>query len=107
MAFGITRAELAAWKAKVRQGEVSLLTHFWLHPRYPSIKTVTKAGCADLNALLTWGEPYELERKHLHLRNEFPHFDLIGDKQGEILAREGLWDQIIRFRIQVQTDKQS
>jgi hypothetical protein len=102
MAFGITRTELIHWKEKVLRGEVALLTHFWLHPRYPGIKTVTKAGCADINTLLQWGQAYGLERKHLHIRHEFPHFDLIGDKQREVLMREKLWDQIRRFRIPVE-----
>ncbi|GEN34715.1 MULTISPECIES: hypothetical protein [Aneurinibacillus] len=101
MAFGITRAELAAWKTKVGRGEVALLTHFWLHPRYPGIKTVTKAGCANLDTLLEWGQTYGLEQKHLHMRKGFPHFDLIGDKQKEVLVQEGLWEQIHRFRIPV------
>ncbi|MBN6189069.1 hypothetical protein JQN58_19625 [Aneurinibacillus sp. BA2021] len=99
MAFGITRAELMEWKRKVERGDIALLTHFWLHPRYPGIKTVTKAGCSDIDSLLRWGESYGLERKHLHMRSAYPHFDLIGEKQKEILQREGLYEQMARFRI--------
>ncbi|AMA73002.1 MULTISPECIES: hypothetical protein [Aneurinibacillus] len=101
MAFGVKRAELEAWKEQVRRGEVAFITHFWLHPRCPDITTVTKAGCADLAALLAWGEKYGLGSQHLHHREEFPHFDLIGDKQKEVLVGEALWDQIKRFRIKI------
>lgn len=99
MAFGITRDELAEWKRRVQRGDVALLTHFWLDPRYPGIKTVTKAGCSNIDTLLLWGQPYGLERRHLHMRTAYPHFDLIGDKQKEILLQEGLYEQITRFRI--------
>jgi hypothetical protein len=99
MAFGIKRDELKDWKQKVTRGKIAFLTHFWLHPRYPGITTVTKAGCSDLERLVDWGISNGLKKEWIHLHDEFPHFDLIGDKQKEILHKENLLDQIKRFRI--------
>jgi hypothetical protein len=33
------------------------------------------------------------------MRDEYPHFDLIGPRQKEILMKEQLWDQIERFKL--------
>lgn len=104
MAFGIKRSELRDWKRKVKEGEIAFLTHFWLHPRYPGITTVTKAGCSDVNRLLAWAEAYGLKEEWIHFHPQFPHFDLIGDKQLEILQKEGLWDQVERFKIKSMTN---
>lgn len=98
MAFGIKREELIAWKQKVKNGEIALITHYWIHPRYP-VDTVTKAGCSDLQKLMEWGQKYGLRKEWIHHRSEFPHFDLIGEKQIEILEEEGLYDQLTRFRL--------
>jgi len=99
MAFGIKREELKAWKRKVQAGEMAFITHYWIHPRYPNITTVTKAGCSDLKKLIAWGETYGLKKEWIHQRDEYPHFDLIGPKQKEILISEQLWDQIQKFHL--------
>lgn len=100
MAFGIKRKELNDWKEKVKQGnEVVFITHYWIHPKFPGIKTVTKAGCANLNVLEKWGNRYGLKSEWIHKREEFPHFDLIGEMQVEILLKEGVLDQVERFSL--------
>lgn len=48
MAFGIDRDELKQWKLAVHSGEMAFLTHYWLDDRFPGCKTVTKAGCANV-----------------------------------------------------------
>ncbi|TJY44522.1 hypothetical protein E5161_03860 [Cohnella pontilimi] len=97
MAFGIKREELEAWKEQVERGEIAFLTHFWLEPRFPGINTVTKVGCADLDRLTDWCVANGLNPKYIHRRQPFPHFDLIGPKQKEILTRERLWEQMRKF----------
>lgn len=97
MAFGIKKEELARWKEAVLRGEIAFLTHYWVEPRYPGIKTVTKVGCADLNRLASWCEANGLPPRYIHNRPPFPHFDLIGPRQREILLREGQTDQVMRF----------
>lgn len=99
MAFGIKRHELTDWKEKVQNGEIAFITHYWQHPRFPSITSVTKAGCQDLKKLKAWGKQYGLDEKWIHYRDEFPHFDLLGEKQKEILIKEELWSHIRRFNI--------
>lgn len=99
MAFGINREELNRWKAAVAQGEIAFLTHYWLDRRFPGVTTVTKVGCSDLARLTVWCENNGLPPRYIHKRNPFPHFDLIGPKQAEILKNEGLWDQIERFHL--------
>lgn len=100
MAFGITRAELARWKEAVARGEVAFLTHYWFDPRFPDIKTVTKVGSSDLGRLTDWCVANGLNPDYIHHRPPFPHFDLIGPKQRDILRREGLWEQLARFKLQ-------
>ncbi|MBM6618853.1 hypothetical protein [Bacillus suaedaesalsae] len=101
MAFGIKRKELNDWKEKVKEGnEVVFITHYWLHPRFPEIKTVTKAGCANHKVLEQWGQKYGLKSEWIHKREQYPHFDLIGDMQVEILLKEGMQDQVERFSLQ-------
>lgn len=97
MAFGINRQELAVWKQQVESGEIAFLTHYWLDSRFPGQKTVTKAGCSDLNKLRDWCISNGLEPRYIHQRKPFPHFDLIGAKQREILAKYGRTDQLKRF----------
>lgn len=99
MAFGITRAEMNAWKSKVAQGEIAFLTHYWLDPRFPSMKTVTKVGCSDLDKLARWCTENGLNPQYIHVRSDYPHFDLLGPKQREILQRENQLEQLKRFRI--------
>jgi hypothetical protein len=99
MAFGITRQEMNAWKNAVSRGEIAFLTHYWIEPKFPGITTVTKAGCSDLDKLSAWCVRNGLNPKYIHRRTEFPHFDLIGTKQKEVLYAEQQWDQIRRFRI--------
>jgi len=99
MAFGIARQELNEWKRKVASGEIAYLTHYWYEPRFPGIKTVTKVGCSDLRLLRRWCLEHGLNPDYIHHRSEYPHFDLIGDKQKEILLREGLRQHLERFGI--------
>lgn len=99
MAFGIDRAEMKLWKAKVASGEIAFLTHYWYEPRFKGIKTVTKVGCEDLDKLTAWCVQNGLDPVYIHRRQPLPHFDLIGAKQIEILQREGLWDHLTRFNM--------
>lgn len=97
MAFGIDREELQAWKDKVKRGEIAFLTHYWYEPRFPSCRTVTKVGCSDVSRLTDWCLANGLPPKYIHHRQPFPHFDLIGPKQQEILQREKQWHQLRKF----------
>src|SRR5947207_8124988 len=95
MAFGIKRQELLAWKQKIDGGEIAFLTHYWLDDRFPGSKTVTKVGCHDLERLAQWGQKYGLKKEWIHHRpSGYSHFDLIGDRQTEILKQEGLLNHI-------------
>ncbi|MEK3881658.1 hypothetical protein [Paenibacillus sp. PL2-23] len=100
MAFGINRTELKEWKAAVARGEIAYLTHYWLDPRFPGIRTVTKVGCSDLEKLAAWCRGNGLNPAYIHKREQYPHFDLIGDKQADILRKEGLYRHIERFHMQ-------
>ncbi|CAG9621891.1 hypothetical protein [Sutcliffiella rhizosphaerae] len=97
MAFGINRKELEDWKQQVSSGEIAFITHFWVHPRFEGITSVTKVGCNDVHKLVSWGRKYGLQEQWIHKRNLFPHFDLIGEKQLEVLNQEGQWEQLKRF----------
>jgi hypothetical protein len=99
MAFGISRKEMNEWKDRVNQGEIAYLTHYWLDSRFPGITTVTKVGCSDLKRLSEWCERYGLNPRYIHHRTDYPHFDLMGTKQKEILEQAQQWDQISRFRL--------
>ncbi len=99
MAFGITRTELSVWKERVKRGELAYLTHYWLDDRFPGIKTVTKVGCSDLQRLTEWCAAHGLNPKYIHHRPPFPHFDLMGPKQQQILAEAGLHDHLERFNL--------
>lgn len=95
MAFGIKRHEIREWKRKIDAGEIAFLTHYWLDDRFPGCKTVTKVGCHDLDRLADWGKRYGLEKEWIHYRPDgYSHFDLIGERQREILRIEGLEDHI-------------
>ncbi len=98
MAFGIRRKELLEWKRKVSQGEIAFLTHYWIDDRFPGMTTVTKVGCADLEKLKNWGKQYGIPSKYIHNRTGFPHFDLLGERQIEILKNENMLHQLERFK---------
>ncbi|GGJ65879.1 hypothetical protein GGR02_001719 [Anoxybacillus voinovskiensis] len=99
MAFGIRKQELEQWKEKVQNGEIAFLTHFWYDARFPHYTTVTKVGCSDLEKLVAWGAKYNLRPEWIHKRDSFPHFDLLGERQKEILRKEGLGEHVKRFRL--------
>jgi hypothetical protein len=98
MAFGINRKELTAWKNHVMNGDIAFLTHYWIHPKFPHSRTVTKVGCNDVHKLKQWGKNYGLKEEWIHY-NPYPHFDLIGERQYDILQREGYGNHIERFRL--------
>ncbi|WP_251550844.1 hypothetical protein [Neobacillus muris] len=101
MAFGIKKQDIAEWKRKIDQGEIAFLTHYWLDDRFPGYKTVTKVGCSDLKKLAEWGRQYGLKKDWIdHRKNGYSHFDLIGEKQEEILKQEGLLEHIWKNRKQ-------
>lgn len=97
MAFGITREELTTWKKAVQSGEIAFLTHYWVDERFPGCNTVTKVGCADLPKLVQWGKKYGLKAEWIDLRKDYPHFDLFGKIERDILTKEGFSDQLERF----------
>lgn len=99
MAFGVKREELIAWKTNVKKGNIAILTHFWLDERFPGCDTVTKVGCKNIGKLQAWGEHYGLSPEWIHKDPLYPHFDLFGDRQLEILKEEGCWEQIHRFQL--------
>ncbi len=99
MAFGIKRAELQQWKQKVEAGEIAFLTHYWIDDRFPNIRTVTKVGCANMDRLQKWCESYGLDSRYIHMRDLYPHFDLLGAEQLRVLRAEGLEEHITRFRL--------
>jgi len=99
MAFGIDKEELNSWKQKVIQGEIAFLTHYWQDERFPSCYTVTKVGCIWLPKLIQWGEQYGLHKKWIHRHHSYPHYDLFGKRQKDILEKEYLYDHIKRFNL--------
>lgn len=95
MAFGIKREQLKNWKRKVQEGEIAFLTHYWIDDRFPGCRTVTKVGCNDRKKLADWGRKYGLMPEWIDDRKkDFPHYDLFGQKQAEILKKEGLVNQL-------------
>jgi cbb3-type cytochrome oxidase cytochrome c subunit len=100
MAFGIKRQEMEQWKAAVARGEIAFLTHYWLDPRFPDMRTVTKVGCADMGKLSRWCLDHGLNPRYIHARSEYPHFDLLGPKQREILKQANQMEQLERFGMQ-------
>jgi hypothetical protein len=97
MAFGVTREELEAWKRQVVEGRIAFLTHYWLHPRYPDVTSVTKVGCSNLERLRDWAASHGLPPQYIHHRDRYPHYDIFGKTQAEILRREGQWEQLQKF----------
>jgi hypothetical protein len=99
MAFGLRKKELREWKMKIDQGEIAFLTHYWIDDRFPGCKTVTKVGCSDLKKLIEWGEKHGLKPEWIDLRKDgYSHFDLVGERQAEILKKEQLMDHLKRFK---------
>mgnify|MGYP001163263558 CR=1 FL=1 len=99
MAFGIKRKELIEWKRNVTRGEIAFLTHYWEDERFPGCTSVTKVGCSDINKLIEWGKQYGLRKEWIHRDETYPHFDLFGEKQFEILQKENQQDHIERFNL--------
>lgn len=99
MAFGVKRKELNEWKSQVREGNIAILTHYWIDSRFPGCDTVTKVGCSNIEKLIEWGSQYNLEPEWIHRDPRFPHYDLFGDKQKVILYKERQWDQMEKFNI--------
>lgn len=99
MAFGINRNELTQWKEAVNREDIAFLTHFWIDERFPHYNTVTKVGCSNLEKLALWCISHNLNPSYIHQRLPFPHFDLMGSRQREVLQKEGLWEQLERFKI--------
>ncbi|WP_027963291.1 hypothetical protein [Halalkalibacillus halophilus] len=97
MAFGIKKEELRMWKSKVQKGEIAFITHFWIDERFPTMNTVTKVGCNDLDRLINWGKKYGLKASWIHRDEKYPHFDLIGSFQRDILKAEGKLEQLERL----------
>lgn len=99
MAFGVKRSELETWKKNVLEGNIDFLTHYWMDERFPGSYTVTKVGCNNIDKLIDWGKQYNLDPKWIHKDEVFPHFDLFGESQLEILQKENRWDHIKRFNL--------
>lgn len=101
MAFGVNRAELTTWKKQVQDGQVAFLTHYWYDPRFPDSKAVTKVGCQDLKKLIEWGQPYGLKAEWIDQKHRaFPHFDLMGERQVQVLRAEGMEWIIQKFSLE-------
>lgn len=101
MAFGIKRSDVELWKKKVERADIAFLTHYWQDERFPDCRTVTKAGCSDVEKLVKWGKQYGLQPEWIDSRNPSrPHFDLLGEKQLTILKKEGLLDHLQRFNLE-------
>ncbi|WP_407408720.1 hypothetical protein [Peribacillus sp.] len=97
MAFGIKRVDVINWKRQIDQGKIAFLTHYWLDDRFPSCKTVTKVGCKDMDRLAEWGEKYGLRKEWIHHRKDgYSHFDLLGDRQRDILKAEDIKERLVK-----------
>ncbi|PAV29388.1 hypothetical protein CIL05_10995 [Virgibacillus profundi] len=99
MAFGLKRDELKQWKKDVESGKIAFLTHFWIDDRFPGCNTVTKVGCNDLKKLKEWGSTHGLNENWIHYDEKYPHFDLFGEHQKEILLHEKQWGHIEKFKL--------
>lgn len=97
MAFGIKRVDVINWKRQIDQGKIAFLTHYWLDDRFPDCKTVTKVGCRDMDRLAEWGEKYGLRKEWIHHRKDgYSHFDLLGDRQRDILKAEDIKERLVK-----------
>ncbi|GGB31141.1 hypothetical protein GCM10011409_05640 [Lentibacillus populi] len=99
MAFGLKRQDILQWKREVRSGNIAFLTHYWQDPRFPGCNTVTKVGCSDVKKLISWGNKYGLKEEWIDHYQDYPHFDLFGERQKLILRNEQQWGQIRRFNL--------
>lgn len=99
MAFGLKREDLVAWKREVTKGNIAFLTHYWQDPRFPGCYTVTKVGCNNVDKLTAWGRQYGLKAAWIDRRQNYPHFDLFGERQKNILRQEQQWEQLQKFRL--------
>lgn len=99
MAFGVKREELDKWKSDVQMGKIAFLTHYWQDKRFPDCYTVTKVGCGDIEKLIEWGSTYDLDKSWIHFDKLFPHYDLFGHIQKEILLKEAKWGHIKKFNL--------
>lgn len=99
MAFGVKKNELLAWKREVSNGKIAILTHYWMDKRFPGCFTVTKVGCRDVEKLILWGREYCLLPEWIHMDKNYPHYDLFGEKQKEVLTKEGQREQLNRFHL--------
>lgn len=99
MAFGISRNDVKQWKTQVSAGEIAFLTHYWFDPRFPHYKTVTKVGCGNKKKLIQWGRKYGLKPEWIDNKKDFPHFDILGERQIKILLEENMSDHLKRFNI--------
>ncbi len=97
MAFGIKRQELNEWKRDVLEGNIAFLTHYWIDERFPDCNTVTKVGCSDVSKLIEWGKKYGLKAEWIDYKEDYPHFDLFGKHEVDIMVKEGLREQLERF----------
>lgn len=97
MAFGVTKTELKLWKKEANNEQIAFLTHYWYDQRFPENKTVTKAACSDIKKLAAWGRKYQLKEEWIHVDNHFPHFDLIGKVEKDILLAEGKEEKLFRM----------
>ncbi|HZG56986.1 hypothetical protein [Paenibacillus sp.] len=97
MAFGVTREQVTEWKRQVSEGRIAFLTHYWIHPSFPDVKSVTKVGCADIERLRAWAVSHGLPPQYIHYRDRYPHYDIFGERQAYILRKEGQWEQLRKF----------
>lgn len=100
MAFGIKRTELIEWKNRVLQGEIAIITHYWYDKRFPQYATVTKVGCNNMLKLKQWGQKYQLRPEWIDHHKKYPHFDLFGELQINVLFHEKQFIQIKRFSLE-------
>ncbi|ALC85514.1 MULTISPECIES: hypothetical protein [unclassified Bacillus (in: firmicutes)] len=98
MAFGITRDELNEWKRNVHNEQIAFLTHYWVDKRFPGCNTVTKVGCSNLSILIEWGKQYGLKEEWIDFKEGYPHFDLFGKHEYDIMKKEGQLEQLKRFK---------
>lgn len=99
MAFGLTKEELNNWKKQVHANKIAIITHYWRDDRFPEATSVTKIGCANLDKLIKWGKKYGLKAEWIDYKENYPHFDVFGRKQVEILVDEKKFDQIKKFNL--------
>lgn len=97
LAFGVTREQLNEWKRQASAGRIAFLTHYWLHPSFPGVTSVTKVGCANIDRLRAWAISHNLPPQYIHYRDRYPHYDIFGELQELILRREGQWEQLNKF----------